>query len=478
MPSCEKTSSRHPRMSRNSRVRLRVALLMTAVAWAVPSCVTDTTSTYTPPPFTFVGLTTTTESPVTSTTDLVWVIPVVSPGSPSVPIIPAAPPETTTTSTIPVPVVAPATPPPAPPTCAVLLDAVQSQVGVPAIPPGGEEFDDLAGHRYVRCYGNVSPTSGAPAGFRSALFEITAYPPGEIPATLTGSLTPFADDDSFGLDVLVTEADFFVAHDISDAVRSARFPCGPFECWLYLEESTLFPADADTATLDAHIRNIAAALRASDPVVVPDAPTTTTTLPKPVKPTCDGLYTPIGSLLELFKLRARGQTLDQFPDNETHDYVGCFGWFYLLPPSGHFPNPSFRTVEFQIWAFEPGKEPAYIGLDPAAAATPVLGNGVTSDGGALTVLSSNKVPPGDDGITLKHNSVLGYNFYVLGGGGEPYDLRRTEARRTVRFPCGAFDCYMTLTEDAYAPPDPDLTLLDLQLKLYIAETQAYMASLQ
>ena len=38
-------------------------------------------------------------------------------------------------------------------------------------------------------------------------------------------------------------------------------------------------------------------------------------------------------------------------------------------------------------------------------------------------------------------------------------------------------CPLVIAERAYAPPDPNLSLLDAQLKVYIAGVQAYMATL-
>lgn len=453
-------------------MRPRVAMIVAhgvagaALLVAVPGCDTGTTTPY--PSISYSYPTFVTLAPPTTPFDPLQAIPV----NPAPPVSLALPPEplivVTTTTTV---------PPPLPPTCVDLLAAIQAFTGAAGF-PSGEEYDAANGHSYVRCYGTVVTAGDATPGARNAAFEIWAYPKGTYPAGLTDAGSPFTDPAAFASDaafdpgITVTTAPIVIAKETSNVRRAARFSCGSFECWMYLEEGTSYPPDPDSSVLDGHIAGIVASLGSTRTEPVPPS----TPLPAQPRPTCDMLISPIETILAIFKVAPVGRTDDVFPDDAARSYVGCYGALYLIPPSVSDPTPSSRNVAFQIFVFDRGQQPAFLRLTPTPKPTPELGEGVTSDGGSLTVIRSEKVAA-DGGITLMHNSVYDFNFYRLGGGGEPYDLRTTDARRTIRFPCGGFDCYVALAETAYAPPDPDLTLIDAQLRIFISATKAYMATI-
>lgn len=455
-------SHRRPRRRRRVAVVVAHAVAGVLVVTALPSCDTGNTTVASPITFSIPSLVIPT--PPSTAFDPGSAIPV-NPAPPASLALPPDPLLFVTTTTAP--------PPPLPPTCEDLLAVTQMFTG-PAGNTGGEEYDASNGHDYARCFGTVLPSGDAAAGGRSAIFEIWTYPAGTYPDGLATSGSPYTDPSAFSADaafdagVTVTEATLFSANSTSTARRAARFPCGSYECWLYLEEGTLYPPDVDTSTLDSHIAGIARALRgpAGDPTPAP------TTLPDLPRPNCDLLTAPVDAILAIFKVAPLGRTDGQFPDDAAHSYVGCYGSLYINPPSSTDPTPSSRNVAYQLFVFTSGSEPDFLRLTPTEQPTPELGDGVTSDGGSLTVVRAEQVPANDEGITLMHNSTYDFNFYRLGGGGEPYDLRTTDARRTVRFSCGRFECYLALAETAYAPPDPDVTLIDAQLKIFIAATRA------
>jgi hypothetical protein len=150
-----------------------------------------------------------------------------------------------------------------PPTCVELVAAVAAVTGARAA--GGEEFDATT-HRYVRCFGQSDIGS---AGGRGTLFEIWAFPVGEVPAPLldgTGtslSIGSFTPNPAFGPAANSSPGNFTAAKNVSSASRGVVFPCGGFQCYLFLEEDTL-PADPDISVLDAGIVQIITLITTGD----------------------------------------------------------------------------------------------------------------------------------------------------------------------------------------------------------------------
>lgn len=295
--------------------------------------------------------------------------------------------------------VEPPTTPPPPPACALVNDLVAAVTGNAISTSGGEDIDESVGHNYRKCYGSALPPTELSGNNRSALFEAWVFPSGQLPEQLAAGtsdvLTPsaFASNEALGMDVTSTSGSFVAAKSTSTALRAARFTCGGWKCWLYLEQGAYYPGDPDISVLDAAMSSVIDGMRTGTGLPTPkSAPTNV------LAPECDQLEVPIQDIIlsnfqdTTFFLR----NYESYDPAAGHPYVRCDGGVATKFPED-FPLPynGIRLTSFQLFA-----SPHDFGLttlDSFAKPTnlaPNFGDGVLAIRNPLTIIEDDaSIPP-------------------------------------------------------------------------------------